>query len=228
MTKASAYTPHAQASPNAISDLETRRVIVSMQNGLKAVQAHLKDNPIVAGSTTAVAASTSTIVSSGSSSSSTSSGGLDANQTAQLAGAVQNAHNEGVSGIGIFDAKDSSKVLQLKNIATDGTYLGVSENTSTHVVTVAANVGQIANKLATGDDNRFPTADQKAALAGTGTPTALNPYVTATGAASIEITDATKGVIQKASDGARVLMTIVFLGVDDSGNRLYGPTYTAL
>lgn len=178
MTQASSYTPHAQVSPNAIPEQETRRVIVSMQNCMKAMQAHLAANPIGAASTGAVASASTTVIDNSSSSSSTSSG-LDANQTAQLANAIQGAQNEGTAGIGVYDTTNSSRNLLLKNINTDGTYLGIADNPTTKVVTVSANIGQVSNKLAAGDDNRFPTTDQKAALAGTdGTPSATDKYVT--------------------------------------------------
>lgn len=40
------------------------------------------------------------------------------------------------------------------------------------------NTGTTAGTVAAGDDARFPTADEKAALAGTGTPSASNKFVT--------------------------------------------------
>lgn len=39
------------------------------------------------------------------------------------------------------------------------------------------NVGTTTGTVAAGDDSRFPTTDEKAALAGTGTPSAANKYV---------------------------------------------------
>ena len=45
----------------------------------------------------------------------------------------------------------------------------------------AKDVGSSFNNVAAGDDSRFPTADEKAALAGTGTPSISNKYVTEDG-----------------------------------------------
>jgi hypothetical protein len=53
-------------------------------------------------------------------------------------------------------------------VATDVTYENLNSN---------SDIGQAASTVAAGDDNRFPTANQKAALAGTGTPGAGDLYV---------------------------------------------------
>ena len=46
-------------------------------------------------------------------------------------------------------------------------------------------------------------------------------------AVDIEITDATKGIILKASDGSRVRMTLGYT-TDDVGNKIFNPVFTAI
>ena len=167
------YKQHGLVKPNAIGDSETRRFAIPMYNALTAIQKHL--------STTTQASAVSTSVSSGSSASSstTTTATLNANDQQKLNNAVTGALNEGTTGVGIYDTKDSSKNLLFLNVNNGDQYLSVAKNNTTKTVDITANIGQVINTLAAGNDNRFPTADQKNALAGTdGTPSATDKYVT--------------------------------------------------
>ena len=167
------YKQHGLVKPNAIGDSETRRFAIPMYNALTAIQKHL--------STTTQASAVSTSVSSGSSASSstTTTATLNANDQQKLNNAVTGALNEGTTGVGIYDTKDSSKNLLFLNVNNGDQCLSVAKNNTTKTVDITANIGQVINTLAAGNDNRFPTADQKNALAGTdGTPSATDKYVT--------------------------------------------------
>jgi len=168
------YKAHGLVAPNAIGDGETRRVVVSMQNAMKAMQTHLVDSASTSTNSTSSNATTSNT-----SSSSSNTATLDPNQAQTLNNAIQGANNEGTAGIGVFDAKDQSKILQFRNVNAASTYLSVSKNDTSKTIDLDANTGQISGTLASGNDTRFPTSDQKAALAGTsGSPSSINKYVT--------------------------------------------------
>jgi hypothetical protein len=56
---------------------------------------------------------------------------------------------------------------------------------------------------------------------------AIASKVSLAGASDIEITDAAKGLILRASDGSRVRMTIGFV-LDDEGNKVFTPNFNAI
>lgn len=93
-------------------------------------------------------------------------------------GEANTASNVGTEGIGVFHQKTGIN-LEFRNIASGDAGVGVSYDGTTKTVRVFLNYGQSANTVAAGNDNRFPTSAQKAALAGTnGTPGDDNRYVT--------------------------------------------------
>jgi hypothetical protein len=85
--------------------------------------------------------------------------------------AVQKAIDDGWIEVVSYDSTDQSFAMQgelAAAAAAEVTY----ENLDTN-----GDVGVVASTVAAGDDSRFPTTDQKAALAGTGTPGAGDLYV---------------------------------------------------
>lgn len=92
-------------------------------------------------------------------------------------GVRQNAYLDDVSGAGV------STITTGPGLVNTGTasdpILAVNPGTAINVTgnTVNVTLGSDSNSAAAGDDARFPTADEKAALAGTGAPGAGDPYV---------------------------------------------------
>lgn len=93
-------------------------------------------------------------------------------------GEANTASNVGTEGVGVFHQKTGIN-LEFRNVAPGDTGVGVAYDGTTKTVRIFLNYGQTANTVAAGDDSRFPTSAQKAALAGTnGTPSDSNRYVT--------------------------------------------------
>lgn len=79
------------------------------------------------------------------------------------------------------DGGSQHQTRHLALVAGTGTALDSSTSGATRTVTTRAVYGTIANTATEGNDARIPTADEKAALAGTwGSPGAANHYVTDT------------------------------------------------
>lgn len=94
----------------------------------------------------------------------------------------------GVSGAGAIGFHDTTSLLKLTSIPTSGYgKIELDGNGELHIP-----LGTASNRAASGADARFPTADEKAALAGTsGSPSASNKFVTAAGLLSAELALAT-------------------------------------
>lgn len=93
-------------------------------------------------------------------------------------GEANTASNVGTEGVGVFHQKTGIN-LEFRNVASGDAGVSIAYDGTTKTVRILLNYGQTANTVAAGDDNRFPTSAQKAALAGTnGTPSDSNRYVT--------------------------------------------------
>ena len=87
-----------------------------------------------------------------------------------------------VEGQVYYNTTDDNLYVRADGSWVDLTAQGVTYSAGTGIsingTTIAADVGTTSGKVAAGDDGRFPTTDEKAALAGTGTPSGTNKYVT--------------------------------------------------
>ena len=76
------------------------------------------------------------------------------------------------------------------------------------------NVGTGENDVAAGNDSRFPTTDEKAALAGTGTPSGANKYVTEDGIPSVP----SKASAAEVDTGTDDVKYVTSKGIKDAKN----------
>ena len=113
----------------------------------------------------------------------------DTSHGARGGGAQHAAAVASVSGVGgangFITAQNQEKLDGIDAGATDNQDIiagtGLTGGGSGDTVNVAADIGTGGSQVAAGNDVRFPSSDEKAALVGTdGTPAAGNPYVTDT------------------------------------------------
>lgn len=87
-----------------------------------------------------------------------------------------------VEGQLVYLTTDDNLYVRADGAWVDLTAQGVTYSAGTGILingtTISADVGTTSGKVAAGDDSRFPTTNEKAALAGTGSPSGSNKFVT--------------------------------------------------